>query len=132
MTDLKDLKIQVLKQLLSLKRNLDKKELDLKVNDDEADKKLMLFCRKENHVFTKVSCHPNKKIDFIKANTIDKFNSEFDRLMPNNKDHRQVYKIMSIINDGSGLSHSCVGVTWLTEGAVINGILLNGIMMITM
>jgi len=73
-------------------------------------------------LFPKVACYPNKRINFLKANTIDKFNSEFDRLMPNNKDHRQVYKIMSIINDGSGGAHSCVGVTWLTEGAVINGI----------
>ena len=89
--------------------------------DDEADKKLMSFCEKENHVFTKVQCQPNKRIDFIKVNTIDKFNSEFDRLMPNNKDYRQAYKIMSIINDGTGPAHSCVGVTWLTEGAVING-----------
>ena len=70
-------------------------------------------------IFPKVACYPNKRINFLKANTIDKFYSEFNKLMPNNKEYRQVYKVMSLINNAH---HSCAGVTWLTEGAVIDGV----------
>tara|TARA_B100000902_G_scaffold380906_1_gene416786 strand:+ start:828 stop:1652 length:825 start_codon:yes stop_codon:yes gene_type:complete len=90
--------------------------------------------------FPNFPLHPNKKIDLIKthsgvffqkpikqlgfenANTIDKFNSEFDRLMPNNKKYRQVYKTLSEVNKNAGKSHSFANATWLEDGSIIDGV----------
>jgi len=73
-------------------------------------------------LFTNFHLEPHKKINFTKANTIDKFNSEFDRLMPNNKNYRQVYKTLSEVNKPAGKSHSFVNASWLEDGSIIDGV----------
>ena len=78
--------------------------------------------RKEDYQIPNYPLYPNKKIDFVKANTIDKFYDELDRLMPNNKKYRQVYKTLSQVNKDAGMSHSFVGATWLEEDAIIDGV----------
>lgn len=90
----------------------------------EYQEKLMVsHFRKEDYQIPSFPLHPDKKIDFVKANTIDKFYSEFDRLMPKNKEYRQAYKpFISKKNKNAGMSHSFVGATWLEENAIIDGV----------
>lgn len=67
--------------------------------------------REFDFIFPNFPLYPNKKIDFKNATNFEEFQLEFEKLMPNHNEFRQVYKTTSHKSTNAN-QHSCVGVTW--------------------
>jgi len=80
-----------------------------------------LWPTKVKDVVYRISPIPAKCIHLGEIETVEKFNDEFDRQMPNGG--RQVYKIKSVgklTAKNLYYGHSCTNSTWLEDGAIIN------------
>ena len=117
-----------LRYLISLHDGFEKfEEFGWKTTLEYQETLMVPNFRKEDYQIPNYPLHPNKKIDFVKANTIDKFYSELDRLMLTNKSLvKYIRHYHKLIND-AGMSHSFVGATFLEEDVIIDGVPLNGI-----